>query len=107
MASPTQTTPSTDIKAPTAALDASIVELETQMRNLKKYEEEFIALNLDDSRKMLAIQLAELDAQIKAKKREKSLLLIERLKREGFGGLAAVVVKEVGLGIDAMGVNGT
>jgi len=104
MASATQATSSNGIKAPTAALDASIAELETQMRNLKKYEEEFIALNLADSRKMLATQLADLEAQIKAKRREKSLLLIERLKREGFGGLAAVVGKEVGLGIDALGV---
>ncbi|KAK5026097.1 hypothetical protein LTS07_007622 [Exophiala sideris] len=88
-------------KIPTAALDASIVELETQLRNLKKYEEEFIALNLEDSRKMLATQVAELEIQIKTKRREKSLLLIERLKREGFGGLAASVGKEVGLGIDA------
>ncbi|KIX07034.1 uncharacterized protein Z518_05011 [Rhinocladiella mackenziei CBS 650.93] len=102
--SPTKTAASNDIKAPTTALDASIAELQTQVRNLKKYEEEFIALNLEDSRKMLASQVADLESQINAKKREKSLLLIERLKLEGFGGLAAVVGKEVGLGIDALGV---
>ncbi|EXJ81298.1 hypothetical protein A1O3_07588 [Capronia epimyces CBS 606.96] len=95
-----------DTKAPAAALDASITELEARVRSLKKYEEEFIALDLDDSRKMLASQVAELESQIKAKKREKSLLLIERLKREGFGGLAAVVGKEVGLGIDTLGAFG-
>ena len=50
---------------------------------------------------MLAAQVAELENQIKTKKREKSLLLIERLKREGFGGLAASVGKEVGLRVDA------
>jgi hypothetical protein len=46
---------------------------------------------------MLATQVVELESQIKAKKREKSLILIERLKMEGFGPLAAVVGKEVGL----------
>ncbi|ETI29006.1 hypothetical protein G647_01458 [Cladophialophora carrionii CBS 160.54] len=99
--SPTKSVPVTETKTPTAALDASIAELETQLIKLKKYEEEFIALNLDDSRKMLASEVAELESQIKAKKREKSLILIERLKKEGFGGLAASVGKEVGLGIDA------
>ncbi|KIV94384.1 hypothetical protein PV10_02156 [Exophiala mesophila] len=88
-----------DAKMPTAELDASIIELETQLHNLKKYEEEFIALDLEDSRRTLAAQLIELEMQIKAKKREKSLVLIERLKREGFGSLAAVVGKEVGLGV--------
>jgi hypothetical protein len=82
-------------------LDASIAELEAQLGKLKKYEEEFIALNLDDSRKMLASEVAELESRIKAKKREKGLMLIERLKKEGFGGLAASVGKEVGLGMDA------
>ena len=101
--SPTKSMPPNDIKAPTAALDASIVELETQLRNLKKYEEEFIALNLEDSRKMLATEVAELEEKLKAKRREKTLALIESLKREGFGGLAAVVGKEVGLGIDGTG----
>jgi len=91
-----------DTKIPTAALDASIAELEAQWRKLKKYEEDFIALNLEDSRKMLATELADLDSKIKAKKREKSLLLIERLKKEGFGDLAAVVGKEVGLGINGI-----
>jgi hypothetical protein len=91
------------VETPTAALDASIMELESQLRNLTRYEGEFIALNLEDSRKVLATQMAEVESQIKSKKREKSLILIERLKREGFGGLAAVVGKEVGLGIDDMG----
>ena len=99
--SPTKTSPTVDMKAPTAALDASIADLETQLSKLKKYEEEFIALDLEDSRKMLANQVTEIESQIKAKKREKSLVLIERLKKEGFGGLAAVVGKEVGLGIEA------
>lgn len=94
---PSRSSVSSDIKAPTAVLDASIVELETQLRNLKNYEEEFIALGLEDSRKMLAAQVVEMESQIKAKRREKSLILIERLKKEGFGGLAAIVGKEVGL----------
>ena len=82
-----------DTQAPTAALEASIADLETQLVKLKKYEEEFIALNLDDSRKMWTNQVAELENQIRTKKRQKSLLLIERLKSEGFGGLAASVGK--------------
>ncbi len=99
--SPTKVTPPVDLRAPELALDVSIAALETQVAKLKKYEEEFIALNLDDSRKMLANQVTELEDQIRAKRREKSLMLIERLKKEGFGGLAAVVGKEVGLGIEA------
>lgn len=98
--SPTKSTSAADTQAPTAALEASIADLETQLTNLKKYEEDFIALNLDDSRKMLASQVAELENHIKTKKREKSLILIERLKREGFGGLAASVGKEVGLSVE-------
>jgi hypothetical protein len=101
--SPTKSVARNDVETPTAALDASIMELESQLRNLTRYEGEFIALNLEDSRKVLATQMAEVESQIKSKKREKSLILIERLKREGFGGLAAVVGKEVGLGIDDMG----
>ncbi|KAK5226474.1 hypothetical protein LTR47_009152 [Exophiala xenobiotica] len=101
--SPTKSVARNDVETPTAALDASIMELESQLRNLTRYEGEFIALNLEDSRKVLATQMAEVESQIKSKKREKGLILIERLKREGFGGLAAVVGKEVGLGIDGMG----
>lgn len=99
--SPTKSTSAADTQAPTAALEASIADLEMQLTKLKKYEEDFIALNLDDSRKMLASQVAELENHIKTKKREKSLILIERLKREGFGGLAASVGKEVGLSVEA------
>lgn len=106
LASPSKSAESSDTKAPADALDASISELEARVRSLKKYEDEFIALDLDDSRKMLASQVAELESQIKAKKREKSLLLIERLKREGFGPLAAVVGKETGLGIEPSGAGG-
>jgi hypothetical protein len=98
--SPTRTIPTIENKAPEAVIDASIATLETQLLKLKKYEAEFIALNLEDSRKMLASQVAALEAQIWEKKREKGLVLIERLKREGFGGLAESVGKEVGLGID-------
>ncbi|EXJ95849.1 hypothetical protein A1O1_00974 [Capronia coronata CBS 617.96] len=105
-ASPTKSAESSGAKTPTTALDASIAELEARLRSLKKFEEEFIALDLEDSRKMLASQVAELESQLKAKKREKGLLLIERLKKEGFGGLAAVVGKEVGLGFDASGPGG-
>jgi hypothetical protein len=92
-----------DEKARTGVLDSDIVKLERQILNLQKYEEDFVALGLEDSRKMLAAQLADLESQLKTKKREKSLLLIDRLKREGFSGLAAVVGKEVGLSIDLLG----
>lgn len=103
MVSPTKVPPPTELNRPAAVLDACIAELETRLRTLKKYEKEFIALDLEDSRKMLASQVDDLESQLKAKKREKGLLLIERLKREGFGHLADVVGKEVGLGLDALG----
>ncbi|ETN38382.1 uncharacterized protein HMPREF1541_06417 [Cyphellophora europaea CBS 101466] len=86
-----------DTKSPTAVLDASIRELEGQIANLRKYEQEFIDLGLEDSRKMLSAQVHELEEKIRQKKREKGVILIERLRREGFGGLAAVVGKEVGV----------
>ena len=76
-----------------------IAKLELQIAALKRYEDEFKALDLEDSRKMLSQQLAELEGQLKVKKREKGMALMERLKKEGFGGLAEVVGKEVGVGL--------
>jgi hypothetical protein len=89
---------SADTKSPTAILDANIRELEQQVESLRKFEAEFIELGLEDSRRMLAGQLAELEAQIRTKKREKGVLLVERLRKEGYTGLAAVVGIEVGVG---------
>lgn len=86
-----------DTKSPTALLDASIRDLEQQLDNLKSYDREFIDLGLEDSRKMLAAQMSELGEKIRAKKREKGVFLMEKLRREGYGGLAAVVGKEVGI----------
>ena len=88
-----------DTKSPTAILDASIRDLELQAENLRKYEQEFIDLGLEDSRRMLSTQVREIEERIRAKKKEKGILLMERLKREGYGGLAAVVGKEVGVGL--------
>ncbi|KPI45489.1 uncharacterized protein AB675_431 [Cyphellophora attinorum] len=86
-----------DTKSPTAILDASIKELELQANHLKKYEQDFIELGLEDSRKMLRDQVEDLEEKIRVKKKEKGRLLVERLQREGYGGLAAVVGKEAGV----------
>lgn len=94
-----------EYSAPTAELDAAIAELEARLMSLKKYEAEFISLNLADTRRLLAEELADVENQIRRKKKEKGRLLMERLKREGFGGLAASVGKEVGLGLDVDGPN--
>lgn len=95
-----------DTKSPTALLDASIKELEGQIENLRKYEQEFIDLGLEDSRKMLSHQVQELEDKIRRKRREKGVVLIEKLKREGYGGLAAQVGKEVGVDGLVMGAHG-
>jgi len=103
MSSPSKWGIPPESNAPAIELDGSIAELEAQLRSLKKYDADFISLNLEDSRKLLAEQLALLESEIRLKKKEKGRLLIERLKREGFGGLAASVGKEVGLGLDGSG----
>jgi hypothetical protein len=95
-----------DTKSPTAILDASIKDLEAQIDNLRKYEQEFIDLGLEDSRKMLGAQVQELEDKIRQKRREKGVILIEKLKREGYGGLAAQVGKEVGVEGLGMGMRG-
>ncbi len=90
-----------DTKSPTTLLDASIADLEAEIRKLKGYEEEIISLGLDDSRKMLGMKVSELEERVRGKKREKAVVLMERLKREGLGELASVVGREVG--VDAGG----
>ena len=86
-----------DTKSPTLALDAEIASLEGQIANLKKYEQDFIALGLDESRETLRRELEGIEERARAKRREKGRLLMERLRREGFGGLAEVVGREVGV----------
>ena len=88
-----------DTKSPTFALDAEIASLESQIANLRKYEQDFIALGLDESRNSLRKELEGLEERMRAKRREKGKVLIDRLKREGFGGLAEVVGREVGVGV--------
>lgn len=86
-----------DTKSPTALLDASIADLETEIRKLRKYEEEFIELGLDDSRRMLGLKVAELEEQVRKKRKEKGVVLMERLRKEGLGELASAVGREVGI----------
>ena len=99
-----------DTKSSTALLDASIAELEAEIRKLKKYEEDFIALGLDDSRRMLGVKVGELERKSEDKRREKGAMLMEQLRREGLGELARMVGREVGIdgggggGMNGMGV---
>lgn len=78
-------------------LDKRIHTLEAKIATLRKYDEEFAALKLDDSRRVLQQQLKETESELDARRKEKGISLIDRLKREGFDGLAEVVGKEVGL----------
>ena len=41
--------------------------------------------------------MAELEERVRGKRREKGVVLMERLKREGLGELARVVGREVGV----------
>ncbi|RMZ87507.1 hypothetical protein DV736_g5266, partial [Chaetothyriales sp. CBS 134916] len=84
-----------DIQSPAFALDTEISSLESQIANLKKYDHEFIALGLDESRATLQKELGVLEERARVKRKEKGRVLMERLKREGFGSLAEVVAREV------------
>lgn len=53
---------------------------------------------------MLGAKVKELEERVRGKRREKGVVLMERLKREGLGELARVVGREVGL--DAGGGGG-
>jgi hypothetical protein len=92
-----------DIKSPTLALDAEISSLEQQIANLRKYEQDFINLGLSDSRESLRQELEMLEERVRVRRREKGRILMERLRREGFSGLAEVVGREVGVGEGAGG----
>lgn len=78
-------------------LDESIKKLESQIQTLRNYDEEFLAMKLEDSRRMLRKQIQELEAQVEARRRERGVGLVERLRREGFATLAEAVGLEVGI----------
>jgi hypothetical protein len=78
-----------------SGIDKSIAELESRIATLRAYEAEFIQLDLDDSKRLLADQIAGHETELRVLKKEKSLQLAERLLKEGFGGLADGVRKEI------------
>jgi hypothetical protein len=84
-------------------LDQSILSLESEITKLRQYEDEFIALGLDDSRKLLQRKVAELEGRMIERRRERGLLLVERLRREGLNELAGSVGREVGVGVEGGG----
>lgn len=96
---PRQNGHTTTLYSPTpsfpSGIDKSIAELESRIATLRAYEEEFIQLDLDDSKRLLADQIASHEAELRLLKRDKSLQLDERLMKEGFGGLADGVRKEI------------
>lgn len=78
-----------------SGLDKSIIQLEARIATLRAYEEDFVKLDLDDSRRLLADQITSLETDLRRLKKEKSLQLAEKLFKEGFGGLADGVRKEI------------
>lgn len=95
---PTQITPITEPSPlSSTVLEESIRKLELQIQKLKEYDEEFAALKLEDSRRMLRGQIQDLEVQLAARRRERGLGLVERLRKEGFSTLAEQVGLEVGM----------
>ncbi|KAK5082820.1 hypothetical protein LTR05_006701 [Lithohypha guttulata] len=96
---PAQITPQTE--SPPANLfeviDDSIKKLESQISTLKNYDAEFMAMKLEDSRRMLRRELTELETRLEAKRKDRGIGLVERLRREGFAALAESVQSEVGI----------
>ncbi|KAK5100684.1 hypothetical protein LTR70_001416 [Exophiala xenobiotica] len=82
-------------------LDENIKKLEQQIQTLKNYDDEFVEMKLEDSRRMLGKEIRELEVQLEARRKEKGFGLIERLRREGFASLAEAVGLEVGVGEQA------
>ena len=78
-----------------SGIDNSITELESRIASLRTYEEDFVKLDLDDSRRLLADQIASLEADLRRLKKEKSLQLAEKLRQDGFSGLADGVRREI------------
>ena len=95
----TQITPITE-SPPVSSIvvDESIKKLEARIITLKAYDDEFAAMKLEDSRRLLRGEIQDLEAQLEARRKEKGLGLIERLRREGFDTLAEAVGFEVGVG---------
>lgn len=97
-AGPAGITPDTESPpAMSLVLDKTITQLEQQIQSLRKYEEEFITLKLEESRRVLRRQLDDLEIQLTARKKERGLGLVERLRREGLATLADMVGMEIGL----------
>lgn len=95
---PAQITPITD-PSPLShnVLEETIQKLEHQIQTLQSYDEEFAALKLEESRRMLRGQIQDLEAQLSARRRERGLGLVERLRKEGFSTLAEQVGLEVSM----------
>lgn len=83
--------------ASTMVIDSSIAEIESKIQTLRKYDEEFATLKLEDSRKLLHTQMEALQRELAIKKRERGMSLMERLQREGLSFLAEAVGNEVGI----------
>lgn len=77
-----------------AAIDESISQLEDQIGRLRRYGDELLELSLHDSHRMLSDQLSTLETSLKAKRREKSTMLINKLARD-FPSLADATRREV------------
>lgn len=103
-----QITPITE-SPPTSSivLDESINKLEARLQTLKSYDEEFAVMKLEDSRRLLRKEMKEIEAQLEARRKERGMGLVERLRREGFGELAEAVGYEVGLGQYLTGPSGS
>lgn len=101
---PTQIAPMTDPSPLSSTiLEESIRKLEHQIQTLQSYDEEFAVLKLEDSRRMLRGQIQDLEAQLSAKRRERGLGLVERLRKEGFSTLAEQVGLEVSMSDSSYG----
>lgn len=81
----------------TGHVDETIKRLEQQIEKLRQYDEEFAVMKLEDARKVLHNQLAELERQLMTRRQERGLGLVERLRREGFVDIADAVGFEVGI----------
>ena len=82
-------------QTPASMVDAQITELEQRLNALRKYEQEFVSLELKNSQKLLRTEMQSIEHEIKNRKREKSLALIARLEKEGFQSIADGVKKEM------------
>ena len=85
-------------------LNTSITHLDSEIRKLRQYEAEFASLGLGESTDVLRRQVEELEERIRGKRREKGRVLCDRLRAEGWGELAGVVGREVGLGLEVRDV---